>query len=339
MPVMWKCYHCKKEIAPRAPKCPHCGGVFNVSQNGFMEANARMDEDYAREKAGLPPKSGFGCAIPFALLIGGLVTVSSLLATSDLFAAETKQSNVDIIGLRTGMTFQQFLNGLPKKFNKKFSNLRDSNVTFRGNNSSSNTRVDFKGSGFWQVQDKHLREHIAITLAPDFLGKQVTTIERNLSFETYRNDSKAPLTNNVLNALRKKYGAPYWERKPTSQRKTGEMLFVFGKNETKSWFTTEPYPCEKGLKLNSPQWGFVGSNANMVQFGKQYGNLSDERCGPYIKVTYSPDGALLNRLSVTLVDVPLINDLMLKAFLALQAETQRKEQETQQNASGNTPKL
>jgi|GEM_PF-6303807 len=169
MPVMWKCYHCKKEIAPRAPTCPHCGGTFGVSQNGFMESNARIDEDYAREKAGLPPKSGLGCAIPFALLIGGLVTVSSLIATSDLFAAETKQSNVDIIGLRTGMTFQQFVNGLPKKFNKKFSNLRDSSITFRGNNSSSNTRVDFKGSGFSQVQDKHLTEHIAITLAPDFL--------------------------------------------------------------------------------------------------------------------------------------------------------------------------
>jgi len=267
--------------------------------------------------------------------------LTSVVASGNLHAQEQplKPSAVDIIGLKTGMTFQQFVDKLPKKFNKKFSNLRDSNITFKGKNSSSNTRVNFKASGFWQVQDRDLREHIAITVAPDFLGKRITTIQRSLVYETHRQDNKAPLTQNVLAAVRQKYGAPFREKPPTRKRGKGEMLFVFGKNEIKSWFTTEPYPCEGGLNLGGPKWGFAGSNKTMAQFAKQYGNLSDERCGPYIIVTYSSDGALLSRLSTTLVDVPLINQLMLDAFIALRAETHRKEQATQQNATGNTPKL
>lgn len=94
MSAMWKCYHCKKEIAPRAPKCPHCGGVFNVSQNGFMEANARIDNRVAREKVGLPSKGGFGCAIPAAILGMSIISAATLIGVSISEAQEIKLTQV-----------------------------------------------------------------------------------------------------------------------------------------------------------------------------------------------------------------------------------------------------
>lgn len=105
MSNMWKCYHCKKEIAPRAPTCPHCGGTFGVSERGFMQTNARMDANYAREKAGLPPKSNFGCAIPAAILGIGILSVVTFIGTTISKAEEIKLTQVkaeELIKTHTG---------------------------------------------------------------------------------------------------------------------------------------------------------------------------------------------------------------------------------------------
>lgn len=314
------------------------GGGWPVNfNNGFWEMGTSTKGYLKNLKAGskiiFEPQKGQRLTFPLKGSSKALDKCFAQAADSQKFTT----SKVDILGLRTGMSFQNFVENLPQKFNKNHSSLRDSNITFHGNGGATSTRVNFKASGFWQVQDRDLLEHFKVTIAPDFLGKRITTIERSLSYETYRQDSKAPLTRQVIDALRKKYGAPYWEK--PEQNSKGEMWFVFGKNETKSWFTSAPYPCQGGLKLNGPQWGFAGSDKSMAQFKNQYGVLSEPECGPYIKVTYRSDGARLRSLVTTLVDVPLIDQLMQEAYITLRAETKRKEKAVEQNASGNTPKL
>jgi len=473
MPTMWKCYHCQKEIAPNASTCPHCGGVFGTYEKGFMQSNARMDEAYEREKAGLPPKSGLGCAIPFALMGAGFVAGSILLTSSLVEAAEWKvsgknnasvvnatnelvtfcdtgqnglkpeqlyflvkgnnlknifpkgpayvritQSNaapyntyinshweqggwvigfpankilqrlkngaqisflpieqnrkvtfslkgssvaldecfekdaptavqqhaskVDILGLRTGMTYQQVVQSLPNNLKGIKAGFRKKKVTYFGSTGATNSHMETYGGITWRKNTAQKEESISVQIAPDFLNNQVLTISRTLFYETFRKNTKGPLLNTVLEALNKKYGAPYAHTHPKRNNTTskGVIYYVFGQNEQKSWFTTAPYPCEHFLKVKWPEWGVIGSNKSFVQYKKRFkGDLGDERCGPYIQVTYTHDGPLLRSLTTTLVDVPLISQLQQQAFIKLSQETANKEKKLRERASGTEPKL
>ena len=463
---MWKCYHCEKEIAPRAPTCPHCGGTFNASSRGFMSSNARAHENYEREKQGLPPKSG--CAV----MLGGFISVGVLFyvaypaeaqtweafgknnamitsadgkvivhcgsgelnsnqagiswyiepsrninsrggmwghyirvkgklygggervrkdgnrwvmftslkgtlgqvkngsevifrygqnnealtfplkgsekAFTDCFnpVVDTRQyktSTVDILGLKTGMSFDQVKASMPSQFKSVRPNGKNTDVVFYGSTTQTNAMMNFTRHVKWRKHSGKINEDLTVQLTPDFIGQRVMSISRSIFYETYRDDVNAPLVTTVLDALNKKYGAPI-SHKPRNQNNSyskGIIYWAFAPDESKSWSANTSYPCSHYFSVMGPDWGAISKDKNFLNYKKRTGDLTDERCGPYIRAEYQNHGERLRYLTVTLVDTKLIADAMQQTYIKLRGEKEHKEKRLHEHAKTNgvTPKL
>ena len=69
---MWNCYYCKKQVAPRALVCPHCGGDLNSSwkrgrMRGEQDRKRGGDDDIVMQIFGLLVLSSIAVGVFFLL--------------------------------------------------------------------------------------------------------------------------------------------------------------------------------------------------------------------------------------------------------------------------------
>lgn len=291
---LWQCFHCQEKIAPRAAKCPHCGGTFDAYSRGFMSSNARAADKWAREKAGLPPK---GCLGAFVGLIGvGMF----LVATTTYVMAKDARPNV--AGMMSGIPLKQFTPALPEELSKVSPQRQALDVTFFGNSSGTNINLDFVGKMNWRFQKPNYQHTVLATVDPSGI---VTSIERMVSYEIgYKNP---PLADGVINGLRQKYGAP--EKIEKYQSGLQRFHWWIKTGEAKSAHVKSSQICpERAARLrNGLDWIEGVKSANGLQvFASSYGNIGAD-CGFIIRAEVSRSGSQLRAIKVLLIDVQQVH--------------------------------
>lgn len=463
MATLWKCYHCEQKIAPKAPVCPHCGGTFDAFKRGFMNSNAMRLEAYEREKAGLPPKSGPGCAIPLGLLVGGAAFMVSTFADANTwqtfgtnnafikgdvgrlvihckqgvgsarsyitFYLDTKSkltrsksgffglaiyagdkrlwsggqrarqqndiwyvgvdtkgllpmlksgshvvftdggkrqlryslkgsskaftdcfkdsapptpsaslSKQDIVGMRTGQSYRQFVKTLPKHFQGERGYPSESSLTYFGGQLQALSWLKYTGSATWRKNTRYVDEAISVGIAPPVMQQRVYRISRTLNYNTLLNGHQAPLFDVAQQALFDKYGQPAWHRLNPRNNNKGEILWVFDAKTGKSLGASYPRTCDQMYRFRGLDRSAFGSAKRFNEAYAKLGGINLD-CGIYVHVTYTKYQGYLDYVTVTLVDLPLLHKVMLGTFKNLRTQGDSRAEAQRQKSEQVKPKF
>ncbi|WP_162651145.1 hypothetical protein [Lentilitoribacter sp. Alg239-R112] len=241
-------------------------------------------------------------------------------------------SKVDIIGIKTGMAYSTVAKQVTKHLGVERVDFNDTDATYFGTTTRSNTTIKFDYSATWRKSEPHLREYIKVTLSPDLLGKRVLTTQRDLFYETSGRNSKPPLFKTIYNeGLKAKYGNPsIWYE--SNDKLSGSIVWFFNPDTGKAFGESYPIECFDAQKIHEPTWNVAASTQNYSRFENQYSQIA-KTCGPYIKVKYDKSGQFLKNLTTTMVDVPLIFDTVMYLYRNLKSATDTKEEKLLKQSS------
>ncbi len=333
MSTLWSCYHCKEPVAPNATRCPKCGGHFNAYSRGYMRSQVLQRNRWEHEKAGSPPKSGLGCAIPLAIVICGALIAGFSAST----AIATEQRINDILSLRTGMTIEEFAKTMPAPISGVRPNTDDTNVSYFGDGGVIALATStFDWTFTWRHRDRNAQQMIKAWVAPPEAGSVVTAIERELIYETLGPNQNAPLTATVIeDGLKAKYGTPSWWGESDG---SGEIGWVFhprtGQPVGENW----PALCGLQFELNGSEWWAVGSAEKERLFIERYGEL-DRRCGKVLKVKYITRGKYVSGLHMHLLDIPVFARALKLTTDILKTRGREAANKREKQAEGRKPKF
>ena len=232
-------------------------------------------------------------------------------------------SKLDILGMRTGMTYRQFLKTLPKQFQGKQGYPSESKVTYFGKQIQALSSLTYTGHLTWRKGGRYVDENITIGIAPPLIQERVYSIERSLNFDTILQNHKAPLLTVAINALTDKYGQPAWHRINAHNNNKGEMLWVFDTKKGKSIGQNYNRACDQMYKFRSMDRSAFGSKQRFNEVYAKIGGIKLD-CGLYVSVTYGRYQEYLDNISVTLVDLPLLHKVMAGTFRHLQRQGNAK---------------
>lgn len=263
-----------------------------------------------------------------------LDTCFKLVIKQDTYA----HSKVDIVGLRTGMSYSTVAKQVQSHLGEQRVNFRDTKITYVGTDRRSNSTIKMDYSATWRKQERFLDENIKILLTPDVLGKRALTIQRELFYETHRTETKAPLFGVVVEeGLKAKYGnISIWNER--DDRPSGEIIWFFDPKTGKSYGNAFPPECLQTLKHFEPKWGHVTSTQHYKRYQSQLGHLV-KKCGPFVRAKYDVSGQYLRNLTTTLVDVPLIFESVTKAYHHLKGQADAKAEQLLEQSEGVKPKF